>query len=118
LEAALEQRRRAEEGEEFRSLRRGWYFGGEEWKRRRWDEDTLAVIRKGDAGKVAIAKRLRKETTVTLGWIAARLKMGVQTHFAHLLYWQRRGIEKKHKTDSAEKPFRLLFWLKRGGRGF
>jgi hypothetical protein len=54
--------------------------------------------RKGDFGKVAIAKRLREETTVTLAWIAERLKMGVKTHLAPLLCWQRRALEKKQYT--------------------
>jgi hypothetical protein len=50
----------------------------------------LAERRKGDSVKVALAQRLRRETTVTLAWIAARLQMGTKTH-AHLLYWSRRG---------------------------
>jgi hypothetical protein len=62
----------------------------EEMKRRKWDEKSLVARRKGDAGKVAIAQRLRRETTVTLAWIANRLQMGTQTHLAHLLYWKRR----------------------------
>jgi putative transposase len=63
----------------------------EELLRRKWDEKTLAASRKGDAVKVAIAQRLRRETTVTLAWIAARLQMGSRTYLAHLLYWERRG---------------------------
>jgi hypothetical protein len=63
----------------------------EELKRRKWGEDKLARRRKGDAGKVAIAQRLRGETTVTLAWIAARLQMGTKTHLAHLLYGSRRN---------------------------
>jgi putative transposase len=62
----------------------------EELKRRRWDASTLGQRPKGDAGKLAIARRLRQETTMTLSWIAARLKMGTKTHLAHLLYWERR----------------------------
>jgi hypothetical protein len=50
----------------------------------------LAARRKGDAEKVAMAQRLRRETTMTLAWIAERLRMGVKTHLAHLLYWNRR----------------------------
>ncbi|MDA1055846.1 MAG: hypothetical protein O3C40_36120 [Planctomycetota bacterium] len=41
--------------------------------------------------KVALAQRLREETTMTLAWIAERLQMGSKTHLAHLLYWQRRN---------------------------
>jgi len=128
LEAALEERRGAEEGEAFKPIRRGWFFGddalkqellaqvsakagnfhyGEELResaeakaegivreelgRRHWKEETLAARRKGDSEKVKIAQRLRRETTVTLAWIAERLQMGTKTHLAHLLYWQGRG---------------------------
>jgi hypothetical protein len=61
-----------------------------ELTQRKWDEKTLAARRKGDAVKVAIAQRLRRETTVTLEWIAKRLRMGAKTHLAHLLYWSKR----------------------------
>jgi len=60
-----------------------------ELTKRKWDEKTLAARRKGDARKV-VAQRLRRETTVTLAWIADRLQMGTQTHLAHLLYWSKR----------------------------
>ena len=62
-----------------------------ELARRKWDETTLAARRKGDAGKVVVAQRLRRETTVTLAWIAERLRMGTRTYLAHLLYWKRRN---------------------------
>jgi hypothetical protein len=62
----------------------------EELRRRGWPEHELTVRRKGDPGKVAIADRLRRETTMTLEWIAHRLQMGTKTHLAHLLYWRRR----------------------------
>ncbi len=55
-----------------------------------WTEAELLRRRKGDPVKVAIATRLRAETTVTLQWIASRLKMGTKTHLSHLLYWDRR----------------------------
>ncbi len=61
----------------------------EELKRRQWDTKVLAARRKGDPEKVVIAERLREVTTMTLTWIAERLRMGSKTHLAHLLYWQR-----------------------------
>ena len=70
----------------------------EEMKQRKWDDGTLAARRKGDGEKLAIARRLRQETTMTLAWIAARLKMGTKTHVAHLLYWQGRQNKKKQYT--------------------
>jgi len=58
-----------------------------ELKRQRWTEQTLEQKRKGDPVKLEIARRLRRETTMTLAWIATRLRMGTKTHLAHLLYW-------------------------------
>ena len=57
----------------------------EELKRLRWREEELGRRRKGDPGKVRIARRLRQETTMTLAWIAHRLNMGVWTHVSNLL---------------------------------
>ena len=128
LEEALEARRGAEEGEEFKGIRRGWCLGeeafrkellaqmrermgaehygeeraetaealaeqiiAEELKRRRWQESDLQTKAKGDAEKVALAARLRAETTLTVGWIAERLGMGTRGHLNHLLYRQRKA---------------------------
>ena len=135
LEVALEERRGAEEGEVYKAIRRGWFFGedqlkqqllaqvaakagkfhyGEELResaaakaerivqeeltRRKWEEQTLAARPKGEVGKVAVAQRLRRETTMTLAWIAERLQMGTKTHLAHLLYWHGRASKKEHDT--------------------
>jgi len=65
----------------------------EELKKLGWRREELGKRRKGDAEKVRIALRLRKETTMTSAWIAQRLEMGTKTHLSHLLYWQ--GREKK-----------------------
>jgi hypothetical protein len=47
-----------------------------ELKKLKWTEAELEGNRKGDVQKVRIARRLRKETTVTLKWIAHRLRIG------------------------------------------
>ena len=60
-----------------------------ELKRRRWGPGELGRRAKGDAGKVAVAKRLRAETAVTVKWIAERLRMGAPGYVNHLLYRQR-----------------------------
>ena len=128
LEQALEERSGAEEGEEFKLIRRGWCLGeetfrkellaqmgerlgaehygeertataetraeaiiAEELKRRRWRRDDLKKRPKGDAAKVALAARLRAETTMTVGWIAERLGMGTRGHLNHLLYRRRKA---------------------------
>lgn len=48
----------------------------EELGRRGWNVEELKRRAKGDKKKVAIAIRLRRETTMTLRWIADRLAMG------------------------------------------
>ena len=48
----------------------------EELKRRKWQEANLTQKRKGDPEKVKIALRLRRESIMTLKWIAQRLQMG------------------------------------------
>jgi hypothetical protein len=50
-----------------------------------WPEDALSERAKGDAGKVRIARRLRRETTMTLAWIAQRLAMGTAGHITNRL---------------------------------
>jgi hypothetical protein len=128
LEQRLEARRAAEEGEAYKAIRRGWFFGEkelkkellsqmsermglehygeerqesqeeraertvrEELRRRRWTEDTLKERKKGDKEKVKIAVRLRRETVMTVAWIAARLQMGSVANVNTLLYhWRQR----------------------------
>jgi REP element-mobilizing transposase RayT len=62
----------------------------EELKRRGWKELDLPGLRKGDKGKVALARRLRQETTMSLKWIARRLRMGSWTYVSNLLHEKRR----------------------------
>jgi putative transposase len=60
-----------------------------ELKRRRWQGDELKKRPKGDALKLTLAVRLRRETTMTVGWIAERLGMGTRGYLNHLLYRRR-----------------------------
>ncbi len=131
LEQALEARRGAEEGEEFKPIRRGWCLGeetfrkellaqigerlgaehygeeralaaearaeqiiAEELQRRRWAPADLKTRSKGDPAKVALAARLRSETTMTARGIAERLDMGSRGYLNHLLYRVRKSGEK------------------------
>jgi hypothetical protein len=57
----------------------------EELRRRRWRETDLERRRKGDAQKVQMAARLRRESIMTLKWIARRLHMGSWTHVSNCL---------------------------------
>jgi hypothetical protein len=51
----------------------------------RWAETDLAKRPKGDREKVRMAERLRRETTMTLKWIAHRLHMGSWTYLSNCL---------------------------------
>ena len=62
----------------------------EELKRWWWQEADLKTRPKGDSVKVALAARLRAETTMTVGWIAEHLAMGTRGYLNHLLYRQRK----------------------------
>jgi hypothetical protein len=64
-------------------------LGVEGLKRLRWTEADLRARRKGERGKVQLARELRSKTTMPLAWIAARLNMGTRGHLAWLL--QQRG---------------------------
>jgi hypothetical protein len=63
-------------------------------RRRGWTEAELEQRRKGDPEKVEMAWRLRQETTMTLKWIAQRLKMGAWTHVSNRLVQKRKENEK------------------------
>jgi REP element-mobilizing transposase RayT len=70
----------------------------EELQSLRWGEQELAVHRKGDPRKLRIAARLRRETTMTLFWIATRLHMGTPGHVSSLLY-RKEPIETKETEN-------------------
>lgn len=59
---------------------------GQELSALGWKEKELAARRKADPEKLRLAQRLRGETTVSLKWIAQRLKMGSWTYLANCLY--------------------------------
>jgi len=57
-----------------------------ELRRRRWTRAQLTRWRKGDKRKVRIALRLRRETTLTLKWMAEQLALGTWANVARRLY--------------------------------
>ncbi|MBU6401248.1 MAG: hypothetical protein KGS61_13105, partial [Verrucomicrobia bacterium] len=57
----------------------------EELRQLGWSDNDVATRPKGDPEKIRIARRLRHETTVSLQWIADRLKMGRWTHVSNYL---------------------------------
>jgi REP element-mobilizing transposase RayT len=50
-----------------------------------WTKADLTRRPKGAKEKIAVAQRLRTETTMTLKWIASRLEMGTWTNVSNLL---------------------------------
>jgi len=55
-------------------------------RRRRRTREQLTGWRKGDKRKVRIALRLRRETTMTLKWMAEQLAMGTCANLARRVY--------------------------------
>ena len=55
-----------------------------------WTEADLAERKKGDRAKLGLAMTLRAGTTMTLKWIAARLRMGTGASLSNLLSARRR----------------------------
>jgi putative transposase len=74
----------------------------EELAKLKWDERELSERRKGDPEKVRIARRLRQETTMTLAWIAGRLRMGVWTHVSNLLRAEGRALAGRSRSVKGE----------------
>ena len=69
----------------------------QELKRLGWQAKTLKERAKSDPDKLAIAARLRRETTLTLPWIAGRLHAGSWKSLNALLY-RRRKIDTVAKS--------------------
>ena len=57
----------------------------EHWQRLGWPAAEPANRRKGDPEKIALARRLRAETAMSLKWIARELHMGSWTYVSNLL---------------------------------
>jgi len=67
--------------------------------------EDLAGRPKGDARKVRIAARPRRETTMTLAWIAERLQMGAAGHVSCLLYRAQHSQKQAQDENSENKWF-------------
>ena len=69
---------------------------GEELKRLGWKEDELSRRRKSDPCKLAMAARLRRETTLTMSQVAERLRMGSWKSLnAKLNHWRKENEKKE-----------------------
>src|ERR1043165_1993420 len=68
-------------------------------RKRGWTQAELSCRRKGDPQKVQMAGQLRAQTTMTLKWIAQRLKMGTWTHVSNCLVQQRKKDKSVNSYD-------------------
>jgi putative transposase len=73
------ERDETEQGKALRILR-------EEMKKLGWTKTELRQRKKGDPTKVALARRVRAESAVSLKWIAEHLHMATWTHVSNRLY--------------------------------
>lgn len=69
----------------------------QELKRLRWSPGEWSQRPKSDPARLAIAERLRRETTLTLPWIAARLHAGTWKSLNAKLYRWRKTNESLEK---------------------
>jgi hypothetical protein len=75
----------------------------EELSRRGWTESDLAARRHSDPGKVAVAVRQRRETTLPIKWIAARVQSGTAKEAKSVLYRLARG-QHERKAARVDEP--------------
>jgi hypothetical protein len=75
--------------------RAGYGWIAEELRRRGWTEADLGRRRKSDPVKLAVAARLRRETTLTVGWIARRLELGTRKSAAVKLHRWTKGTQEQ-----------------------
>jgi hypothetical protein len=100
LERVMEERRRQADPKSYARMRRGWCWGEEAFRKELlareglrklgWTEAELAKRPKRDRVKLKLAVQLRRETTMTLKWIAGRLRMGTRASLSNLLSERRR----------------------------
>jgi hypothetical protein len=74
----------------------------EELARRGWPESELATRRRSDPGKLAIAARLRSETTLPIRWIPARVQIKGLSPCS--LIWLRAKTNAKPQAPSNPAP--------------
>jgi hypothetical protein len=83
---------------DYRATRRGWYWEGEQFR-----QELLAAAAeraKGHPDKLALAARLRRETTLSIKAIAARLHLGAsKSANARLHRWMKQQPATRSKTN-------------------
>jgi len=81
----------------------------EELQRLGWTESELLGQRKSAAGKLALAARLRRETTMPLKWIAARVRLGTtKSANSKLHHWMKENKKPgAHAVMTSVEPGRI-----------
>jgi hypothetical protein len=72
-----------------------------------WDRKALRQASKSDQRKVRLAARLRKNTTMSLKWIAEHLQMVSWTHVSNLLGAYRKRESLKSENSHLRCSHRL-----------
>ena len=68
-----------------------------------------AVRLKNDPGKLEIAERLRRETTLSIKWIAARLDLGIPKSARALLHqWMQNHEKPPSPKPCAQRQFQPM----------
>ena len=81
----------------------------EELSQRGWKESDLTTRRRGDPGKLAIAARLRSETTLPIKWIAARVQIGTTQGAKAVLHHLAQGQHQSKSAKASEPCAQLEF---------
>jgi hypothetical protein len=71
----------------------------QEMKRLGWTETELERRYKSGPGKLALAARLRRETTLPMKWIAGRVRLGTWKSARTRLQTWRKAHEEKNDTQ-------------------
>jgi len=73
-----------------------------ELERLGWTKEDLEKRPKSDPGKLALASRQRRETTLRLKWIGSRLRMGTwKSANARLRTWKKACESKENVQEMA-----------------
>ena len=77
----------------------------EEMSRLGWKETELVSRLKNDPAKLAVAARVRTETTLPIKWIAERLQMGTSKSLKPmLLHWKQALVRSANQSTRRKAP--------------
>ncbi len=86
-------------------------------KRGRWKEADLSRRAKSDPGKLALAARLRRETTLTIEEMADRLQMGSRQSVGRISVFSRDriGSQDVRTLRGVRRPVRVAYFSRQTG---